>query len=69
MLLSTKRDKKLQTAEYNIGSKVQHYSGKIGTIAGVKIINHYIAIYLIEFMDHNRAWVTKEKLVVKDNLQ
>jgi starvation-inducible outer membrane lipoprotein len=61
MPLSAKKDKQLKTINYDIGSKIQHYSGKMGTIAGIKIINNYTYIYLIELMDYNRIWaITRE---------
>lgn len=66
MALSTTKDKRLRAIDYRIGSKIQHYSGKIGTIAGIKILNNYMSIYLIEFMDHNRIWVTKKEVICQD---
>lgn len=49
--------------ERKIGAQIQHYSSKKGIIKGLKIINRCIIIYLIEFADHNRAWVTEKEIV------
>lgn len=41
-----------------------YYSTQTGFIKGVKILPNHIALYLIEFLNHDRIWFIIDKIRV-----
>lgn len=44
-----------------INSEMQSYLGKTGKIKGFKKLREQTIVYLIEFLDYNRVWVTEQE--------
>lgn len=45
-----------------LSSSIEYCINKVSYIKGVKKIREEALIYLIELLDHNRIWVTKQEL-------
>ena len=52
---------------YNIDSNIDKYLQKIGNIKGIKKTKNQIHIYLIEFLNYNRIWMTSKEFKLQDN--
>lgn len=60
---------KLANTGCGIYSKIKYYSGNVYAVKGIKRLSCHTSIYLIEFLDHNRAWVTKQEVIVEPDTQ
>lgn len=46
-----------------IDLEIKYYSKQKGKIKGIKTLNNNQKIYLIEFLNYNRIWVTHRELI------
>lgn len=53
---------KTKELQYKISPARQYYSNKEGIIQGIKTTQYKTDIYLVEFLNHNRIWITQEEI-------
>ena len=52
---------KIKEFHCKIDLEITYYTHQQGIIRGIKILEHNICIYLIEFMNLNRIWATRKE--------
>lgn len=52
---------KIRKLYCKINSELQYYTYQIGIIKGIKQTKYKVLIYLVEFPNHNRIWVTQQE--------